>query len=130
MITRFPILEFLGKRTGTYLLPDSPREIKLLRAGYSFALQVEDPSSIRSDFYGLIAVSDNDLELYSSFGLPNVLSLRWPHEFKEIRSTDLDIEFSHPEHNMGLTLSFRDDMLTFAPMASGKPVSQYVGKKA
>ncbi len=129
MITRFPILEFLGNRTGTYVLPDSPREIRLLRAGYSFALQVEDPSSTRSNFYGLIAVSGNNLELYSSFGLPNVLTLRWPHEFKEIRSMDLDIDFSLPEFNVGLALSFRGDLLTFSPMVSGNSRNQYIGRK-
>jgi len=130
MITRFPILEFLGNRTGTYCLPDSPREIRLLRAGYSFALHVEDPSNSRSNFYGLIGVSGKDLELYSSFGLANVLSLRWPHDFKEIRSLDLDIEFSVPEQDVGLALSFKDDTLTFSPVFSGKPISQYVGRKA
>ena len=72
-------------------------------------------------------MSGNDLELYSSFGLPNMLSLRWPHGFRDIHGPDLDIDFSLPEHDLGLTLSFRADLLTFSPMVHGKPVTRHTG---
>ena len=128
MIQRFPILEYLSFKAGQYLIDNGPRAIHLHKAGYGFALQV-DEAPPKSPTFGVIGVANGDLLLHSNVGLPNVIIFKWPHNFKEVGKEDLRIEFVNEEISISLALEFTFNQLSVSYISNRNPSKVIVGKK-
>jgi hypothetical protein len=129
MITRFPVLEYLSKKVGRYEIDATGLSIQLMRAGYGFALQIDEPSP-KSPLFGVIGVSGNDLELHTNAGLSNVLVFKWRHDFIEISQDDLTIEFYQPDIAMTLVMAFVQTELRISFKFNSKTSKTVVGVKA
>lgn len=128
MITRYPILEFLYSVAGVYISDDGEFEIELRKNGYDFVLLTKGSSS-RSQLYGVIGVSGENLELYASMGMPNIILFRWPHAFDEIK-TRQEICFQESDGNISLVFTFEENSLVFKSIVGGNQKVIYVLQKA
>ena len=128
MITRYPILEFLSNRAGTYKTGDGEFELELRKNGYDFVLLTKGSPS-RSQIYGVIGVAGENLELHASMGLPNIITYTWPYALKETSNTQ-EICLKESDGNLSINFSFEGEALVFLLTIGGKEKAKYVLQKA
>lgn len=128
MITRYPILEFLSNRAGTYKTGDGEFELELRKNGYDFVLLTKGSPS-RSQIYGVIGVAGENLELHASIGLPNIITYTWPHALEETGNTQV-ICLKESDGNLSIIFSFEGESLVFLLTIGGKEKAKYALQKA
>ena len=117
MITRFPILEFLRDRQGTYASMDDQHHLKLAACGYGFTLEATGETK-RGRLSGVVGVAGNALELHALVGLPNVICFSWLHEFRELKdAASVEINFHSSDLNASVILVFQGDLLSYGLVA-------------
>jgi len=117
MITRFPILEFLSAKQGSYVSADQQHRVDLHACGYGFTLDATGNTK-RGRLSGVIGVAGRDLELHALVGFPNVISFRWAHEFRELSGTPaVEIRLHSTDLNASVILSFGEAVLHFGLVA-------------
>jgi len=117
MITRFPVLEFLRGRTGTYVSADGEVRVVLANCGYGFAIEATGKTR-RGHVSGVIGVAGANLELHALVGFPNVVCFVWPHEFRELSGlSEVTIELHSSELDASVILCFSSDLLRYGLVA-------------
>lgn len=127
MITRYPILEFLGKSIGIYKSNDGAFELELRRNGYDFLLLTKNINK-RSQIYGVIGVLGKSLELHASIGLPHITVFNWPHALEET-GEKVEINFKEADVGMRVLIQFEADSLVFSLLLGEQEKSRFVLQK-
>ena len=127
MITRYPILEFLSVKVGTYRTVDGEFELELRKNGYAFVLLTKG-SPGRSQIYGVIGVAGENLELHASMGLPNIITFTWPYALEET-STVPEICLRESEEHLSIGFLFEAESLIFTLTIGDKEKTKYVLQK-
>ncbi|RDH44618.1 hypothetical protein [Zooshikella ganghwensis] len=129
MITDYPILRYLSTKTGKYVSSDGRYEIELRKNHYDYVL-ISNTKERGSTFYGVVGVSDENLELHASVGLPNIIVFSWPHALEKVDG-DLTIHFT--ENNLAarleISLSFSEGSLKLSFIVNGKVCRAYILSK-
>ena len=128
MLQRYPVLEYLSKKSGFYQEVDGEFAVEIRKNGYDFLMLTKGGSN-RSQIYGVIGVAGEKLELHASVGLPNIITFSWPHALEEITGV-IDIKFSEDDVSMGITLGFNEDQLTFIVTLGSTIKAKHVLQKA
>lgn len=117
MITRFPILEFLSNRAGTYASADGRVQLELASCGYGFTLDATGETK-RGRLSGVVGVAGPNLELHALVGLANVIRFAWLHEFREFpRLSEVEIKLHSVEIDSSVILHFSQGLLRFGLVA-------------
>nr|WP_086939114.1 hypothetical protein [Thaumasiovibrio occultus] len=128
MITRYPILEFLSVKVGTYRTVDGKFELELRKNGYDFVLLTKGSPS-RSQIYGVIGVAGENLELHASMGLPNIITFTWPYALEETSNVQ-EICLRESDEHLSIGFLFEAESLIFTLTIGGKEKAKYVLQKA
>ena len=121
MITRYPVLEFLSARQGTYASADGRHQVELAASGYGFTLNATGETK-RGRLSGVIGVSNTLLELYALVGFPNVICFTWAHEFRELaREAKVEMNLHSSELNASVILSFHEGMVCYGLLVGTQP---------